>query len=69
MPAAIPALLILAALAGWTTARYRRARSDLAGAKASVTGARRVLGVERKAFLLVAVIVFFAIWWWLDAHS
>jgi hypothetical protein len=63
------AALVLAALAGWYTARYRRARQDLTGAKAGVKVARRILGIERKAFLLVAVIVFFVVWWWLDIHS
>jgi hypothetical protein len=63
------AALVLAALAGWFTARFTRARRDLAGAKAGVKVARRILGVERKAFLLVAVVVFFVVWWWLDIHS
>lgn len=63
------AALILAALAGWYTARYRRARSDLTGAKDGVKKARAILSVERKAFLLVAGIVFLTVWWWLASHS
>ena len=63
------AALILAALAGWYTARYRRARSDLTGAKDGVRKARVILGVERRAFLLVAGIAFIVVWWWLDSHS
>jgi hypothetical protein len=63
------AVLVLAIAAGWYTARFLRARQDLAGAKAGVKIARRILGVERKAFLLVATIVFFVVWWWLASHS
>jgi hypothetical protein len=69
MPDALVPLLILATIAGWHTARFLRARSDLAGAKDGVTKARQILSVERKAFLLVAAIVFLVIWWWLDSHS
>lgn len=63
------AVLILAALAGWYLARYRRARADHQGAKAGVKAARRILGVERRGFVLVAVIVVLVVWWWLDSHS
>jgi hypothetical protein len=63
------AALILAALAGWYTARFLRARSDLTSAKDGVTKARQILSVERKAFLLVAATVAIVIWWWLDSHS
>jgi hypothetical protein len=63
------AVLVLAIAAGWYTARFTRARRDLAGAKAGVKVARRILGVERKAFAVVATIVFFVVWWWLDSHS
>lgn len=61
--------LIIAALAGWYTARYRRARSDLTGAKTGVKTARRTLGVERRMFALITGIVAVIIWWWLDSHS
>lgn len=63
------AALILAALAGWFTARYRRARTDLTGAKDGVKKARAILGVERKAFAVVAGVVFIVVWWWLASHS
>jgi hypothetical protein len=61
--------IIIATLTGWYTARYRRARSDLAGAKDGVTKARQILSVERRLFLLVAAIVIITIWWWFDSHS
>lgn len=61
--------IIIATLTGWYSARYRRARSDLAGAKDGVTKARQILNVERRLFLLVAAIVVITVWWWLDAHS
>ena len=63
------AVIILAALAGWYTARYQRARNDHTGAKAAVQTTRRILGIERRGFLLIAAIVFLAVWWWLDSHS
>lgn len=63
------AVLVLAIAAGWFTARFTRARRDLAGAKEGVKKARQILGVERKAFAVVAVIVFFTVWWWLASHS
>ena len=62
-------IIVLAVAAGWYTARFTRARKDLTDAKGGVTKARRILSVERKAFLLVAAIVTLVIWWWLDAHS
>jgi hypothetical protein len=63
------AALVLAIAAGWYTARFTRARRDLAGAKDGVKKARVILGVERRAFAIVATIVFFTVWWWLDSHS
>ena len=63
------AALILAALAGWFTARYRRARTDYQDAKGNVLVKRRILGLERRAFAVVAFIVFLTVWWWLDSHS
>jgi hypothetical protein len=61
--------IIIATLAGWYTARYRRARADHQGAKAGVEAARRILALERKMFALIAAIVIITIWWWLDSHS
>lgn len=63
------AALILAALAGWFTARFLRARQDLTGAKDGVKKARAILGIERRAFAVVAGIVVIVVWWWLASHS
>ena len=53
---------------GWHAARFTRARKDAAGAKDSLAGALRKLGVERRGFALFAVITVLLVWAWLDRH-
>lgn len=62
-------LAAVALIAGWHGARFHRALKDLAGAKEGVDKARKVLGVERRPFLVIAGIVFILIWWWLHKHG
>jgi hypothetical protein len=69
MPAKAALVITLAVAAGWFTARYKRARTDYQDAKGNVDVKRRILGVERRAFAIVAFIVFIVVWWWLDSHS
>jgi hypothetical protein len=59
----------VALILGWHAARFARALKDLAGAKAGVDKAKRILGIERKPFLVIAVITFFIIWWWFHKHG
>jgi hypothetical protein len=61
----IPIALFL----GWQAARFHRALKDLAGAKDGVKKAKKILGIERKPFLLVAAIVSVLVWWWLHKHG
>jgi sirohydrochlorin ferrochelatase len=61
----IPVVLFL----GWHTARFLRAAKDFADAKAKVPQAKRVMGVERKAFAVVAGVVVVMVWWWLKRHG
>jgi hypothetical protein len=65
----IPFVLIVILILGWQTARFHRARKDLAAAKDGVKAARRVLGVERVPFLIITAITVLILWWWLKAHG
>jgi hypothetical protein len=65
----IPLVIIIVVILGWQTARFHRARKDLAAAKNGVKDARKVLGVERAPFLIVSAIAILILWWWLKAHG
>jgi hypothetical protein len=62
-------VIAIALILGWHGARFHRALKDLAGAKAGVGKARKILGIERTPFLIIGIIAFFMIWWWLNKHG
>ena len=62
-------LVTLAIAAGWHTARFHRARKDIANAQDNVKKAERNLTIERKPFLLIAGIAFIVAWWWIHKHA
>jgi hypothetical protein len=62
-------LVTLAIAAGWHTARFHRARKDIANAQDNVKKAERNLTIERKPFLLIAGIALIVAWWWIHKHA
>jgi hypothetical protein len=62
-------VVVLALALGWCAARFRRALQDHADAKAKVPQARRVMGIERRGFAVVAGVAVLLVWWWLKRHG
>lgn len=61
--------ITIALFLGWHGARFHRALKDLAGAKAGVDKAKKILGVERTPFFIIGVIAFFIVWWWIHKNT